>query len=125
MYVVVAGLWCVYVCMQVCMENKFLWNEGTVQYSDRKSISGFTDNTLALMVDMYVLIVCDLRYTEEIATELRKINLVQEAHVLNGVYDIIVKMSAATPKDLEQVYSRIRHLNGIRTTSTLVGYTKM
>jgi len=77
------------------------------------------------MVDMYVLIVCDLRYTEEIAMELRKINLVQEAHVLNGVYDIIVKMSAATPKDLEQVYSRIRHLNGIRTTSTLVGYTKM
>lgn len=114
-----------YLFMQVCMENQFLLERGTEQYSDRKSISGFADNILALMVDMYVLIVCDLRYTEEIATELRKINQVQEAHVLNGVYDIIVKMSAATPKDLEQVYSRIRHLNGIRTTSTLVGYTKM
>jgi DNA-binding Lrp family transcriptional regulator len=77
------------------------------------------------MVDMYVLIVCDLRYTEEIATELRKINRVQEVHVLNGVYDIIVKMSAPTPKDLEEVYSRIRRLDGIKTTSTLVGYTKI
>lgn len=73
---------------------------------------------------MYVLIVCDLRHTEDIASELRKMNQVQEAHVLNGVYDIIVKMSAPTPKDLEQVYSKIRHIYGIRTTSTLVGYTK-
>jgi DNA-binding Lrp family transcriptional regulator len=77
------------------------------------------------MVDMYVLIVCDLSHTEDIATELRKIEQVQEAHVLNGVYDIIVKMSAPTPKDLEQVYSRIRRLDGVKTTSTLVGYTKL
>ena len=74
---------------------------------------------------MYVLIVCDLIHTEDIARELRKIEQVQEAHVLNGVYDIIVKMSAPTPKDLEQVYSRIRRLDGVKTTSTLVGYTKL
>ncbi|HEX9318097.1 MAG TPA: Lrp/AsnC ligand binding domain-containing protein [Nitrososphaeraceae archaeon] len=75
------------------------------------------------MVDMYVLMVCDLSRTEEIASELRAIDKVQEVHVLNGVYDIIIKMSAPSPKDLEFVYSRIRHINGVKTTSTLVGYT--
>ncbi|HEY7110058.1 MAG TPA: Lrp/AsnC ligand binding domain-containing protein [Nitrososphaeraceae archaeon] len=91
----------------------------------QKSISGFANYNSILMVDMYVLIVCDLNHTEDIATEIREIEHVQEAHTLNGVYDIIVKMSAPTPKDLEQVYSRIRHLNGVKTTSTLVGYTKL
>jgi hypothetical protein len=44
--------------------------------------------------------------------------------MLNGVYDIIVKMSGTSPKELEPVYSKIRHVNGVKTTSTLVGYTK-
>ena len=43
------------------------------------------------MVDMYVLANCDLGRTEEIALKLRKINQVQEVHMINGVYDIIVK----------------------------------
>jgi DNA-binding Lrp family transcriptional regulator len=75
------------------------------------------------MVDMYVLMVCDLNRTEEIASELRKFDKVEEVHVLNGVYDIIVKLSGSSPKDLEFVYSKIRHIEGVKTTSTLVGYT--
>ncbi len=76
------------------------------------------------MVDMYVLVVCDLGRVEAIASELRKINQVQEVYTLSGVYDIIVKMSGPSTKDLELVYSKIRHIDGIKTTSTLVGYTK-
>jgi DNA-binding Lrp family transcriptional regulator len=76
------------------------------------------------MVDMYVLIVCDLGRTEEIASDLREIDEVNEVYMLSGVYDIIVKMSGPSPKDLEHVYSKIRHVNGVETTSTLVGYTK-
>lgn len=76
------------------------------------------------MVDMYVLIVCDLGRTEEIASDLREIDEVKEVYMLSGVYDIIVKMSGPSPKDLEHVYSKIRHVNGVETTSTLVGYTK-
>ncbi len=76
------------------------------------------------MVDMYVLVVCDLGRTEEIASELRKFNQIQEVHILSGLYDIIVKMSGPSTNDLEYVYSKIRHIDGIKTTSTLVGYTK-
>ena len=76
------------------------------------------------MVDMYVLENCHLGRTEEIASELRKINQVQEVHMINGVYDIIVKMSGPSNKDLEYVYFKIRHIHGIKSTSTLVGYSK-
>jgi len=76
------------------------------------------------MVDMYVLANCDLGRTEEIASELRKINQVQEVYMINGVYDIIVKMSGPSTKDLEYVYFKIIHIDGIKSTSTLVGYTK-
>jgi DNA-binding Lrp family transcriptional regulator len=76
------------------------------------------------MVDMYVLVNCDLGCTDEIASELRNINQVQEVHMINGIYDIIVKMSGPSTKDLEYVYFKIRHIDGIKSTSTLVGYTK-
>jgi DNA-binding Lrp family transcriptional regulator len=76
------------------------------------------------MVDMYVLLVCDLAHADAIASELRKFNEVQEVHMLSGLYDIIVKMSGPSTNDLEYVYSKIRHIDGIKTTSTLVGYTK-
>ncbi|MFI5407194.1 MAG: Lrp/AsnC family transcriptional regulator [Nitrososphaerales archaeon] len=71
---------------------------------------------------MYVLANCDLGRTEEIASELRKINQVQEVHMINGVFDIILKMSGPSTKDLEYVYFKIRHIHGIKSMSTLVGY---
>ena len=76
------------------------------------------------MVDMYVLVVCDLSHAEGIASELRNISQVQEVHMLSGLYDIIVKMSGPSTNDLEYVYSKIRHIHGIKITSSLVGYTK-
>ena len=75
------------------------------------------------MVNMYVLANCDLGRTEEIASELRKINEVQEVHMINGVYDIILKMSGPST-NLEYIYFKIRHIHGIKSTTTLVGYTK-
>ena len=76
------------------------------------------------MVDMYVLIVCDLGRTEEITSELQEMDKITEVYMISGAYDIIVKMSGPSPKDLEHVYSRIRNVSGIKTTITLVGYTK-
>lgn len=76
------------------------------------------------MVDMYVLVVCDLRRTEAIESELRKVDHVQEVHMLSGLYDIIVKMAGPSTNDLEYAYSKIRRIDGIKTTSTLVAYAK-
>jgi DNA-binding Lrp family transcriptional regulator len=76
------------------------------------------------MVDMYILIVCDLGRTEQIASDLQEIDEIKEVHMLSGVYDIIVKMSGPSPNDLEHVYSKIRHVDGVKTTLTMVGYSK-
>ena len=76
------------------------------------------------MVDMYVLIVCDLGRTEEITSELQEMDKITEVYMISGAYDIIVKMSGSSPRDLENVYSKIRNVVGIKTTITLVGYTK-
>jgi hypothetical protein len=37
--------------------------------------------------------------------------------MINGFYDIIVKMSGPSTKDLEYVYFKIRHIHGIKSTS--------
>ena len=76
------------------------------------------------MVDMYVLIVCDLGRTEEITSELQEMDKITEVYIISGAYDIIVQMSGSSPRDLENVYSKIRNVVGIKTTITLVGYTK-
>ena len=74
------------------------------------------------MVDMYILIVCDLGRPR--SSDLQEIEKVKEVYMISGAYDIIVKMSGPSPKDLEHVYSKIRNVSGIKTTITLVGYTK-
>lgn len=76
------------------------------------------------MIDTYVLIECDLGRTELIAYNLKQIKGVREVDMINGVYDIIVKMSVESKKDLDEAYSKIRLVNGIKTTITLVVYTK-
>jgi len=62
------------------------------------------------MVDMYVLVVCDLARTEEIASDLRAIDEVKEVHMLNGAYDIIVK---DLKRDLIQGYNLISYQSSI------------
>jgi hypothetical protein len=76
------------------------------------------------MINTYILIVCDLGRTDLIASNIRDINGVSEVHIINGVYDIIVKMSVESQKDMDEAYSKIRLVNGIKTTVTLVAYTK-
>ena len=76
------------------------------------------------MVDMYVLVNCDFGRTEEIASELRKINQVEETHILSGLNDIIVKLSGPSTRILEYVYFKIMHIAGIKSILTLVGYAK-
>jgi DNA-binding Lrp family transcriptional regulator len=76
------------------------------------------------MLDMYVLAICDLARSESITSELKDINEVAEVHGLYGSYDLLVKMSGASAKELENVYSKIKYIDGIKTESTLVGFTK-
>jgi len=54
--------------------------------------------------------------------ELRKIKGVQEAYPLYGVYDIIVKTKADTMEEIREIHNKIRRLNKIRQTLTMIAH---
>ncbi len=69
-----------------------------------------------------VLINADIGRDKEVVDQLRKIEGVSEAYTVYGAYDIVVKVEAATQEKIKGiVFSKIRMLDYIRSTLTLVG----
>ena len=57
----------------------------------------------------------------QILDELRKIEHVKEACLTYGVYDIVAKVEAETREKLQEVITgKVRRLNSVRSTLTLV-----
>ncbi len=74
------------------------------------------------MATAYVLINCDLGYEGEIIDEIKQLEDVKEAHGVFGAYDILAKVESANVKNLsETIMWKIRKLNRVRSTLTLMG----
>ena len=69
----------------------------------------------------YVLINVDLGSEREVLEAVRKIESVKEAHVVQGVYDIVAKIEVETMDKLkETVTFKIRRLNKVKSTLTMI-----
>ncbi|MCP8323522.1 MAG: Lrp/AsnC ligand binding domain-containing protein [Candidatus Methylarchaceae archaeon HK02M2] len=69
----------------------------------------------------FVLINADVGAEEDILKELRKIENVEEAHFVYGVYDIIAKISADTMEKVKETVTwKIRRLDKVRSTLTMI-----
>jgi len=69
----------------------------------------------------FVMINAELGSEKALAKELRSIEGVVEANEVYGVYDIVVKVDLPTMDKLKEVISRkIRGLNGVRSTLTMM-----
>jgi DNA-binding Lrp family transcriptional regulator len=69
----------------------------------------------------FVLINTELGSEEEIVSELNKIEGVKEVYQVYGVYDIVVKIEAENMEKLKDMVTwKIRHLDRVRSTLTLV-----
>jgi DNA-binding Lrp family transcriptional regulator len=68
----------------------------------------------------FVMMSCDLGSTEEVVSELLKIKGVEEVSIVNGIYDIVVMISAANKEDLERTNMRMRHVDKAVSTMTLI-----
>jgi len=69
----------------------------------------------------YVLINVESGGEDEVLLALEKINDVEESYFSYGVYDIIIKVKAESMEKLkEMVTSKIRSLNKVRSTLTLI-----
>ncbi|MCC6002935.1 MAG: Lrp/AsnC ligand binding domain-containing protein [Thermofilum sp.] len=68
----------------------------------------------------YILINCDIGKEKEVLEELKKITGVNEAHLLYGVYDIIVKVAGKNNMEIrEMILTRIRKIPGVKRTLTM------
>ena len=63
-----------------------------------------------------------MKYTyRDIIDEIRLISFVVEIQHVQGIYDIIVKLETSNEAIKEIVRTKIRYINGIRSTLTLLG----
>lgn len=68
----------------------------------------------------YVLLTVEPGHEEEALTELKQMANVKEACRVYGVYDIVVRIEAEDHEKLRTIISRIRHIQRIRSTTTLI-----
>jgi len=69
----------------------------------------------------FVLINAEIGGEEEVLKEIKKVEGVEEAHTVYGVYDIIAKIRAETMDKLKEVVTwHIRRINKVRSTLTMI-----
>jgi DNA-binding Lrp family transcriptional regulator len=73
------------------------------------------------MPTAFVLVNAEIGSENEVLTALKKVNGVQEAHTVYGVYDIITKIGADSIDKLKEIVTwRIRRLDKVRSTLTMI-----
>jgi len=74
------------------------------------------------MAIAYVLIKCDLGCDEQIIKDLKPLSDVKEINGTFGAYDMIVKVESDLYENLKEIITwKIRHLDHVRSTMTLMG----
>ena len=71
-------------------------------------------------VTSYVLVVTDVGKEHEIVQELLKIDGVSVAQTVYGEFDVLTKVDCDNLKDLDAAITKIRKINGIIRTMTLI-----
>jgi DNA-binding Lrp family transcriptional regulator len=73
------------------------------------------------MPTAFVLVNTEIGSESEVLTALKKVDGVQEAHTVYGVYDIVAKIGAETMDKLKEIVTwHIRRLDKVRSTLTMI-----
>ena len=68
----------------------------------------------------YVLVQSTIGHVMEVLRDLLKFDMVKEAKGTFGYYDILVKIEAASEKEIEKIITKkIRKVKNVNTTTTL------
>jgi DNA-binding Lrp family transcriptional regulator len=69
----------------------------------------------------FILINTDLGEGTDVSTALKEIPEVKEVYGVYGVYDFVVRLEASSMQEIKDVITnKIRHLNHVRSTLTMV-----
>ena len=73
------------------------------------------------MAKAYVLINSEIGGEQEVVDQLNAMEEVVEVSIVYGVYDVIVKLEADSMEVLKElITSKVRHLNKVRSTMTMI-----
>jgi DNA-binding Lrp family transcriptional regulator len=73
------------------------------------------------MVSAMVFVNTDLESTDTVLENVKKIEGVEEAHLLWGIYDLAVKITAKSVEKLKEIIKfRLRQLPGVTSSLTLM-----
>ena len=67
----------------------------------------------------FVFVTTELGFEEDVLREIRTAPDVKEAHLVYGMYDIMVKIEGSTAIKVEELVTKIR-MDKIRSTQTLI-----
>ena len=68
----------------------------------------------------FLFVVAELGFEEDLLHEIRTLPDVKEAHLIYGMYDIMVKIEGSTPNAVDELVNKIRKLDKIQSTQTLI-----
>jgi len=75
------------------------------------------------MLNAYVLMNTELGQEADVVDALKGVEGIKNAHALYGIYDVIAEVEAdSMDKIKEIVFTKIRRLENVRTTITLITY---
>jgi DNA-binding Lrp family transcriptional regulator len=73
------------------------------------------------MISAVVLVNTNLNLQDKVLESLKLIDEVEEAHILYGVYDLLIKIKAISIDRLKEIVKlRIKHMNGVTSLLTLM-----
>jgi DNA-binding Lrp family transcriptional regulator len=72
------------------------------------------------MVRAFVMLHVDLGCERDVLRELRRMNGVVEAYIVDGVYDVVVVLEAKSLDDLRNVISKVRGMDDVQSTLTMI-----
>jgi DNA-binding Lrp family transcriptional regulator len=91
----------------------------------RKNILMYNETTVfleeSIMPTAFVLINTEIGSESDVLKELKKVEGVEEASAVYGVYDIVARVKADTMDRLKEIVTwRIRRLDKVRSTLTMI-----
>ncbi len=72
------------------------------------------------MIIAYILLKTIIAKEHEVAQKLQEIEGIVEARVVFGEYDVVAKAQVEDVKALDEMVTKIRKINGVAATSTLI-----
>jgi DNA-binding Lrp family transcriptional regulator len=72
------------------------------------------------MVKAFVMLNVDLGCERDVLRELREMDGVVEAYVVDGVYDVVVVLEAEGLDDLRNLISKVRGMDNVQSTLTMI-----